>query len=62
MYVDDSPVGRTQLPPGGSELKGIASQGALYIGGVPAGVDASNKAASDQPLLGCISDLIVNEE
>ena len=62
MYVDDVAVGRTEMPADSSEVQNIASQGALYIGGVPGNVNPSGKAASTEPLLGCISDLIVNQE
>ena len=59
--MDDELVGSSQLPTS-SSIIGMASQAVMYLGGVPEHVDITNMAASSQPLLGCLSNLIINKE
>ena len=64
MYIDDRRVGSTTIALSSlSRIEGmLGSQGGLYIGGVPQGVDVRNMAASLDSLKGCLSDLIVNSK
>ena len=62
MFVDDEQVGSAVMPPGGSDINNLANDGSLYLGGVPKGADITGKAASDQALRGCLSNIILNKK
>ena len=64
LYIDDERKGSTTISLNSfSRIEGmLGSQGGLYVGGVPSGLDVRNMAASLYSLKGCLSDLIVNSK
>ena len=62
MHVDDELVGSAVLSPGGTDINNLTPDGSLYLGGVPQGMDITGKAASTQPIRGCLSDVILNKK
>ena len=63
MYIDDVLVGDTRLPPGAARVNSMRGEaGGLYIGGIPAGMDAGATAASVDNFEGCIRNLMANGE
>ena len=64
LYLDDERKGSTTISLSSiSRIEGmLGSQGGLYVGGVPSGLNVNSMAASLYSLKGCLSDLIVNSK
>ncbi|XP_041356954.1 laminin subunit alpha-2-like isoform X2 [Gigantopelta aegis] len=56
MLVDDRKMAHGQL----YRAIDLKQNGQMYVGGVPRGLDISSMVASDQPLKGCVSDIVIN--
>lgn len=59
MFVNDAKVDEGRLPRGRSNIV-VRENGGLYIGGVPRGFVINDMAATNKPLNGCITDVVLN--
>ena len=61
LKVDDLDVNSTRLERG-SQAIASPTAGGLFFGGTPPDVDAGGMAGAVEPLRGCISDVIINDQ
>ena len=56
MLVNDKKMAQGQL----SRAIDLKQNGQMYVGGVPRGLDVTAMVGADDPLNGCVSDIVIN--